>query len=100
MLKRFRLIPVAGLLTVALVGSTVLLAQDDTVTFISTQFNVVEEADKFRTILEGMDGSIEFVTSEEGPMLAQLAAEAETGEGLIDLVGSVHGSFPTLAGND
>ena len=66
------------------------------VAFFSTQFNVVEEAEKFRTILaEG--GNYDFTGSTEGPLIALVEAGAETGQGQVDLVGSVHGTFPPIA---
>ena len=64
------------------------------VVFFSTQFNVVEEAEKFRAILS--DGGFDVTTSEEGPMLDVLLAEAAAGEGNIDVIGALHGSFPPL----
>jgi multiple sugar transport system substrate-binding protein len=77
------------------------IAQDDTITFVSTQFNVVEEAEKARDILEGFEaGAVAFVGSEEGPMIDLLRAEAEAGEGANDVVGALHGTFPTLAAED
>lgn len=76
-------------------------AQDSTVTFISTQFNVVEEAEKARAILAAFeDGTAAFVTSEEGPMIDLLRAEADSGTGVNDLIGALHGTFPNLAGDD
>lgn len=76
-------------------------AQGPTVTLISTQFNVVEEAEKARTILGDYgNGTIQFITSEEGPLLDLLRAEAQAGQGVNDVVGALHGTFPTLAGED
>lgn len=76
-------------------------AQDDGLTFISTQFNVVEEAEKFRAALAGFEGgTVDFVTSEEGPMIDLLRAEAQAGTGVNDVVGTLHGTYPTLAGED
>jgi multiple sugar transport system substrate-binding protein len=76
-------------------------AQDGTVTFISTQFNVVEETDKARTIFDGFEGgTVEFVPSEEGPLLDLIAAEGSAGEGANDVIGALHGSFPTLVSGD
>ena len=66
------------------------------VAFFSTQFNIVEEAEKFRAILaEG--GNYDFTGSAEGPLIALIEAGAETGQGQVDLVGSVHGTFPPIA---
>ena len=69
-------------------------AQDD-VTFFSTQFNTVEEGEKFRDILG--EGGFDFIGSEEGALLDQLIAEAETATGTIDVIGALHGTFPPLA---
>ncbi|MBK8137333.1 MAG: carbohydrate ABC transporter substrate-binding protein [Chloroflexi bacterium] len=74
------------------------VAQDAPVNFISTQFNIVEEAEKARTVLADAGVDVAFVTSEEGPMLDLLKAEGEAGAGANDVVGALHGSFPTLAG--
>lgn len=79
----------------------VVSAQDDTITFASTQFNVVEEADKARTILAGFEGgAVEFVGYEDGPLFDLLRAEGASGTGTVDVVGNLHGSFPGLVGED
>lgn len=90
------------LVVMSFIGGAIATAQDDnTVTFISTQFNVVEESDKARTIFESFEGgTVEFVPSEEGPALDLLKAEGEAGEGINDVVGALHGTFPTLVTND
>ena len=65
------------------------------VSFFSTQFNIVEEAAKFRAILsEG--GNYDFTGSEDGPLLALVLAGEETGQGQVDLVGALHGAFPPM----
>jgi multiple sugar transport system substrate-binding protein len=92
---------VFALFAIALIAVPFSFAQDSTLTFISTQFNVVEEADVAREIYAGYEGgAVEFVTSEEGPMIDLLRAEAESGTGVNDVVGSLHGTFPTLASDD
>ena len=95
--KAFRMTMV--LLVVALLGSSLALAQD-TVTFQSTQFNIVEEAEKARDIVSGFEGDAEFIGVEEGPLLDLLRAEASAGEGNTDVVGALHGTFPILAQED
>lgn len=76
-------------------------AQGKEVTFFSTQFNVVEESDKARAILKGFqEGTVKFVPSEEGPMIDLLKAEGKAGKGVNDVVGALHGTFPTLASGD
>ena len=68
------------------------------VAFFSTQFNVVEEAEKFRAILkEG--GNYDFTGATEGPLITLVQAGAQTGQGQVDVVGSVHGTFPAIAEN-
>jgi multiple sugar transport system substrate-binding protein len=65
------------------------------VSFFSTQFNIVEEGAKFRAILaEG--GNYDFTGSEEGPLIDLVLAGAETGQGQVDLVGALHGTYPSL----
>lgn len=92
-----RILLLVALLTLI---ATPVMGQDDPVTFISTQFNVVEEGERARTILEDFGGSVVFVGSEEGPMLDLLRAEAQSGQGVQDVVGALHGTFPTLADED
>lgn len=85
---------------VLLIAGTV-LAQDGTITFLSTQFNVVEEAEKARAILAAFEGgAVEFVGSEEAAMIDLLKAEAQTGAGTVDVIGALHGTFPTLVNED
>ncbi len=62
--------------------------------FVSTQFNIVEEAAKFRAILGG--AGIEFTGAEEGPTVDQILA----GSGAIDVLGALHGTFSSLARED
>jgi multiple sugar transport system substrate-binding protein len=65
------------------------------VSFFSTQFNTVEESEKFRAILkEG--GNYDFTGSEEGPLIDLLLAGAQTGKSQVDLIGALHGTFPFL----
>ncbi len=63
--------------------------------FLSTQFNNVDESTKFNEILG--EGGYAFTGSEEPDMLDLLMAEAEAGEGTVDLIGALHGTFPPLA---
>jgi len=64
------------------------------VIFFSTQFNIVEEAAKFRTILQ--EGGFDFTGSEEGPLVDMITAGAQAGQGDLDVVGALHGTFPPL----
>lgn len=88
-MKKFVLLFVVMLLVVP----WAVMAQDD-VTFVSTQFNNVEEGERFDTILEEA-GLPSFTRMEGTPLTAQLIAEADGTE--IDVVGALHGSFPTMA---
>ena len=65
------------------------------VAFFSTQFNIVEEAAKFRTILQE-GGNYDFTGSEEGALITLITAGAEAGQGQVDLVGALHGTFPSV----
>jgi multiple sugar transport system substrate-binding protein len=64
------------------------------VIFFSTQFTPVEEQDRFRAILA--EGGYDFTVSEEGPLIDLVLA----GGGDVDVVGSLHGTFPPLARED
>jgi multiple sugar transport system substrate-binding protein len=66
------------------------------VSFFSTQFNIVEEGAKFRTILKD-GGNYDFTGSEEGPLIDLILAGAQTGQGQVDLVGALHGTYPSIA---
>jgi multiple sugar transport system substrate-binding protein len=65
------------------------------VNFFSTQFNIVEEAEKFRAILA--DGGFDFTGIEGGPLVDMLQAQAQAGQGEVDVVGDLHGGFPAVA---
>ncbi len=98
MKKLLLLIPFLLVLSLGMVVN----AQEDTpVTFASTQFNVVEEAEKARAILAGFEGgAADFVVYEEGPVIDLLRAESQAGSGTIDVLGALHGTFPTLVNDD
>ncbi len=100
MTAKFRLI-LFSLLLLTVIAVPVIAQDGSTVTLISTQFNVVEEAEKFRGVLSGFEGgTVEFVPSEEGPMLDLVRAEAQSGSGVNDVIGALHGTYPTLANED
>jgi len=65
------------------------------VSFFSTQFNIVEEGAKFRAILQD-GGNYDFTGSEEGPLIDLVLAGAEAGQGQVDLVGALHGTYPSI----
>jgi multiple sugar transport system substrate-binding protein len=68
------------------------------VVFFSTQFSPVAEQEKFCAILA--EGGFNYVVSEEGPLLDLVEAGAQAGAGEVDVVGSVHGTFPPLQRED
>jgi multiple sugar transport system substrate-binding protein len=68
------------------------------VIFFSTQFSPVEEQEKFRAILQ--EGGFDVTASDEGPLLDLVIAGAQTGQGEVDVVGALHGTYPPLAVED
>ena len=99
MFRKFYSGAVFVLLAIFLMSGVLAYAQNPT-TFQSTQFNVIEESEKARAILANFDGEAAFVTTEEGPLLELLKAEGESGSGSTDVVGALHGTFPTLVNED
>ncbi len=65
------------------------------VVFFSTQFTPVEEQEKFRAILQ--EEGFDYTASEEGPLLDVVLAGNESGEGTVDVIGALHGSYLGLA---
>jgi multiple sugar transport system substrate-binding protein len=68
------------------------------VIFFSTQFSPVEEQEKFRAILQ--EGGFDVTASDEGPLLDLVIAGAQTGQGELDVIGALHGTYPPLAEED
>ncbi len=66
--------------------------------FFSTQFEPVEEQEKFRAILQ--EGGFDFTGTSEGPLLDIMQAAAQAGKSEIDVVGALHGTYPPLAAKD
>lgn len=97
--KGAKLLAKPFLLSMVLAGvavAAVACAPSETV-FVSDQLRPTEEAAKVRTILEDFDGNAVFTPQEGGPLITQVTAEAASGDGTIHVVGSTHGTFPTLA---
>lgn len=88
------------ILAALLVSVTGVSAQDGKVVFLSTQFNVVEEAEKFRAILAESGSDVDYVGSEEQPIFDTTRAEAGDEAGTVDVIGALHGTFPTLVQDD
>jgi multiple sugar transport system substrate-binding protein len=55
----------------------------------------VEEGEKLRAILAD-GGNYDFTGSEEGPLIDLVLAGAESGQGQVDLVGALHGTYPAI----
>jgi len=98
--KRFRVLILLTVLAL-LTGAMGVSAQDDNkVTFMSTQFNIVEEAEKFRAILADSGLEVEYLPADEQPVFDTLTGEAGQEAGSIDVIGALHGTFPTLVNAD
>ncbi|MGH3879317.1 MAG: ABC transporter substrate-binding protein [Actinophytocola sp.] len=66
-------------------------------TFFSTQFTPVEEAERFRTILrDAIDTEISYVTSEPGPFITQTRTQVDAGSVRTSLLGGLHGDLTPL----
>jgi multiple sugar transport system substrate-binding protein len=64
------------------------------VTFLSSQFQPVDEAEKMRKqILAGYKGKVNFIGSAAGPFGDRVRAQARAGKGDIALIGGTHGDL-------
>jgi multiple sugar transport system substrate-binding protein len=69
-----------------------------TLTFLSSQFQPVDEAEKMRRqILAKFDGKVNFIGTEAGPFQDRVTAQARAGKGDIALIGGTHGDFAGFA---
>ena len=68
------------------------------VIFFSTQFEPIEEQEVFRAILQ--EGGYDVTASTEGPLLDVILAGVQSGQGEIDVIGALHGTFPPLQRED
>jgi len=67
-------------------------------TFFSTQFTPVEEAERFRGVLRSaFDGDVSYVTSDPGPFVPQIRAQIDAGSVRASLLGGLHGELAPLA---
>lgn len=67
-------------------------------TFFSTQFTPVEEAERFRGVLrEAVDGDVSYVTSDPGPFVPQIRTQVDAGSVRTSLLGGLHGELAPLA---
>ncbi|MDP9460083.1 MAG: ABC transporter substrate-binding protein [Actinomycetota bacterium] len=72
----------------------------DTLTFLSTQFTPVEEADRFREIVKASytGKQIDYVPSDPGAFTSRVQAAAQANSVNFSLLGALHGQFAPLAG--
>lgn len=76
-------------------------AQDGEVIFLSSQLTPIEEAEKMRNaILANFEGTVEFVPEDPGPFADRVAAEAQSGEGSVGVIGGLHGDFASFVEDD
>ncbi len=68
------------------------------VIFYSTQFEPIEEREIFRAILQ--EAGYDVIASLEGPLLDIVFAGEQTGQGEVDVIASLHGTFPPLQRED
>jgi multiple sugar transport system substrate-binding protein len=67
-------------------------------TFFSTQFTPVEEAERFRGVLRSaIDTEISYVTSDAGPFSTQVRTQVDAGSVRASLLGGLHGDLAPLA---
>lgn len=73
-------------------------ANAGTVAFMSSQAQPVNEAEAMRrSVLGGFNGTVNFDSSRsDSQIVQQLQAEEQTGKVDMDLVGGLHGDFPSL----
>jgi Binding-protein-dependent transport system inner membrane component len=67
-------------------------------TFFSTQFTPVEEAERFRGVLRTqVKGDVSYVTSDPGPFATQVRTQVDAGSVRASLLGGVHGDLVPFA---
>ncbi len=70
------------------------------VLFWANQAKPVEEAQAMREkVLSGFEGDVDFQSSDSGPWLTRIQAEAAAGKGKIGLIGGLHGDLISLGDN-
>lgn len=65
--------------------------------FLSTQFQPVEEGERFRAILADAGANAQYVTSEPGPFSARVEAELGSGDVTVNLIGGLYGDLAPFA---
>jgi multiple sugar transport system substrate-binding protein len=71
------------------------------ITFLSSQFAPVEEAENMRNkILANFPGQVEFIPEDPGPFNDRIRAEAQGGTKTISIIGGLHGDFAPFVKDD
>jgi multiple sugar transport system substrate-binding protein len=67
-------------------------------TFISTQFVPVEEAERFRKILASQykDVKVNFIPNDAGQVISQVTSQVQAKQVKVNIVGGLHGDLATL----
>ncbi|GAA4025179.1 ABC transporter substrate-binding protein [Allokutzneria multivorans] len=69
-------------------------------TFLSTQFTPLDEAERFRALLrKAFDGDVGYVTSDPGPFTTQVRSQVDAGAVRASVIGGLHGDLAPLAPN-
>ncbi len=95
-----KLILVTLLLTI---GISAVAFSAEKITWLSTQFNPIKEAEWVRQTLlppftQATGVEVTFIGSEYAPFVDRLTAEAKAGKGTIDVVCGLHGDFASTVG--
>jgi multiple sugar transport system substrate-binding protein len=82
----------------ALGASATTPASADPILFWSNQGTPVEEQQRIRdNVLSGFEGEVDFQPQDPGPYVTRIQAEAQAGQGSIDLIGGLHGDFASFS---
>ncbi|SCL34648.1 carbohydrate ABC transporter substrate-binding protein, CUT1 family [Micromonospora rhizosphaerae] len=74
---------------------------DGALTFLSTQFTPVEEAERVRGILkDAYPGRVSYVVGDSSQAGTQVRSQVSSGDVRINLLGGLHGDFTPLAGDN
>jgi multiple sugar transport system substrate-binding protein len=65
--------------------------------FLSTQFNPVQEGERFRSVLAKADGGAQYVVAEPGPFGARLTAELQAKKPTANVIGGLYGELAPFA---
>jgi multiple sugar transport system substrate-binding protein len=73
------------------------VASAQSIVFLSTQLSPIEEAQAMRQeVLGDFSQQVEFIPEQAGAFIDRLLAEATSGRGTVDVIGTLHGDYPQL----